>query len=76
MTEVRNEMQEKLDALTIENEDLKRKLNVLHTTTTNVRRDLNETGRLTKQDLIQSNFNEQYSRKNNIKVFNFPRRVK
>ena len=76
VTEVRNEMQEKIDALAIENEDLKRKIQVLHTTTTSVRKDLNETGRLTKQALINSNFNEQYSRKNNIKVFNFPRKEK
>ena len=49
---------------------------MLHTTTTSVRKDLNETGRLTKQALINNNFNEQYSRKNNIKVFNFPRKEK
>lgn len=76
VSEVRNEMQEKVDALAIENEDLKRKLHVLHTTTTGMRKDLNETARMTKQAHINSNFNEQYSRKNNIKVFNFPRKEK
>lgn len=76
LSEVKRDMQEKIDALAVENEDLKRKMNVLHTTTTGIRKDLNETARQTKQAIINSNFNEQYSRKNNIKVFNFPRKEK
>ncbi|CAC5360761.1 unnamed protein product [Mytilus coruscus] len=36
----------------------------------------NETSRLSKQADISSNYNEQYSRKNNIKIINFPRKDK
>ena len=48
ISEVKNEMQEKIDALSIENDDLKRKIQVLHGTTTNIRKDLNETTRIAK----------------------------
>jgi Skp family chaperone for outer membrane proteins len=68
---VKNEMQEKIDALSIENEDLKRKLEKVEKTST-IRKDLNYTFWLTKQSVISANYNEQHSRKNNTKVFNFP----
>ena len=76
VTEVKDEMQEKLDAMSIENEELKKKIQVLHNTTTTIRKDLNDTRRITKEANISSNYNEQYSRKNNIKVLNLPRREK
>ncbi|CAG2231833.1 unnamed protein product [Mytilus edulis] len=74
--EVKNEMQEKFDALTIENEDLKNKIQAIQYSNTTIRRDLNETSRLSRQADISSNYNEQYSRKNNIKIINFPRKDK
>ncbi|CAC5399162.1 unnamed protein product [Mytilus coruscus] len=74
--EVKNEMQEKFDALSIENEELKNKLHAIQYSNTTIRRDLNETSRLSRQADISSNYNEQYSRKNNIKIINFPRKDK
>lgn len=74
VNEVKNDMQEKIEALSIENQDLKNKIRELHATITNIRRDLNETTRIAKQADVSSNYNEQYSRKNNIKIMNFPRK--
>lgn len=71
---VKNEMQEKIDAMSIENEDLKRKLEKVETTTSTIRKDLNYTCWLAKQSVMSANYNEQYSRKNNVKVFNFPKK--
>ena len=42
----------------------------------NVKTTLNRNVILTKDATIQSNYNEQYSRKNNIKVFNIKKRDK
>ncbi|CAC5419331.1 unnamed protein product [Mytilus coruscus] len=72
--EVKNEMQEKLDVLAIENEDLKKQIQDIQYPNTTIIRDLNKTSRLSKQADISSNYNEQYSRKNNIKILNFPRK--
>jgi len=71
---VKNEMQEKIDAMSIENEDLKRKLEKVKTTTSTIRKDLNYTCWLAKQSVMSANYNEQYSRKNNVKGFNFPKK--
>jgi hypothetical protein len=55
-------MQEKIDAMSTENEDLKRKLEKV------------ETYWVAKQSVMSANYNEQYSRKTNVKVFNFPKK--
>lgn len=75
ITKVKDDMQEKIDALSIENEDLKKKVKTLNETTANIRKDLIATTRVAKEADISSNYNEQYSRKNNIKILNFPRKM-
>ena len=76
VSKIQNDMQERLDALTIENENLRKKLDLGAAQISSFKKDLAETSRVTKLANISSNYNEQYSRKNNIKVFNFPRREK
>jgi ABC-type phosphate transport system auxiliary subunit len=69
LTQVTNNMQEKIDALSLENENLKGQLDATKNVLGNVKTTLNRNVILTKDTTIQSNYNEQYSRKNNIKVF-------
>ena len=73
---IQNEMEEKVEALSIENEDLKKRLEVGTAQITSIKKEFSETVQVAKQANMSSNYNEQYSRKNNIKVFNFPRREK
>ena len=73
---VKNEMQEKIDAISIENEDSKRKLEKVETTTSTIRKYLSYTCWLAKQSVMSAHYNEQYSRKNSVKVFNFPKKCK
>ncbi|XP_063397543.1 uncharacterized protein LOC134681835 [Mytilus trossulus] len=72
--EIKHEMQKQLEVLVLENEDLKKQMSALQYPNSTIRRDLNRTSRLSKQADISSNYNEQYSRKNNIKILNFPRK--
>ncbi|CAC5379925.1 unnamed protein product [Mytilus coruscus] len=58
--------------LSIENEHLRRKIDQNETKTLSIRKELSETTEIAKVTNISSNYNEQYSRKNNIKVYNFP----
>ena len=76
LTQVTNNMQEKIDALSLENENLKGQLDATKNVLGNVKTTLNRNVILTKDPTIQSNYNEQYSRKNNIKVFNMKKRDK
>ena len=76
LTQVTNNMQEKIDALSLENENLKGQLDATKNVLGNVKTTLNRNVILTKDATIQSNYNEQYSRKNNIKVFNMKKRDK
>jgi hypothetical protein len=69
-------MQEKIDALSMENENLKGQLDATKNVLGNVKTTLNRNVILTKDATIQSNYNEQYSGKNNIKVFNMKKRDK
>ena len=62
--------------MNIENEDLKKKFEMSKNTTLVTKKELHDTARMTRQAICNSNYNEQYSRKNNIKVFNFPRKQK
>jgi alpha-galactosidase len=56
--------------------DLKKRLEVGTAQITSIKKEFSETVQVAKQANMSSNYNEQYSRKNNIKVFNFPRREK
>lgn len=76
VSKIQNDMSEKIDALTIENEDLRKRLEASAKQMDNMKKDLTETVKLARNNNISSNYNEQYSRKNNIKVFNFPRKEK
>lgn len=49
-------MQEKLDALFIENEDPKNTIQAIQYSNTTIRRDLNGTSRLSKQADVSSNY--------------------
>jgi ABC-type phosphate transport system auxiliary subunit len=68
LTQVTNNMQEKIDALSLENENLKGQLDATKNVLGNVKTTLNRNVILTKDATIQSNYNEQYSRKNNSDV--------
>ncbi|VDI46270.1 Hypothetical predicted protein [Mytilus galloprovincialis] len=74
ITKIEKEMEEKAEALSIENEHLKKRLDAMSSHITPIKTDLAETAKVAKIANLSSNYNEQYSRKNNIKVFNFPRR--
>lgn len=69
-----NEIKEKVDALTIENENLKSKLEKCMSQNTTLRQELSYTTKIAQSADLSSNYNEQYSRKNNIKVYNFPKK--
>lgn len=72
LNKIQTEMQEKVEALSIENEHLRRKIDQNEAKTISIKKELSETTEIAKVTNISSNYNEQYSRKNNIKVFNFP----
>jgi hypothetical protein len=55
---------------------LKKRLEVGTAQITSIKKEFSETVQVAKQANMSSNYNEQYSRKNNIKVFNFTRREK
>ena len=69
-------MEEKVEALSIENEDFKKRLEVGTAQITSIKKEFSETVKVAKRANMSSNYNEQYSRKHNIKVFNFPWREK
>jgi hypothetical protein len=52
------------------------KLILISSQITSIKKEFSETVQVVKQANMSSKYNEQYSRKNNIKVFNFPRREK
>lgn len=72
--QVEKEMQETIDALKLENETLRRRSDEFKETIVQQKKTINQTSKLTQEAIISANYNEQYSRKNNIKVMNFPRR--
>ncbi|VDH91542.1 Hypothetical predicted protein [Mytilus galloprovincialis] len=72
VSEVIEEMQEKIDALSIENENLREKAEVAMKSLSATKKELHQNERLTREAITSSNYNEQYSRKNNIRVINFP----
>lgn len=74
LNKVKQDMQETIDALSIENENLKQKTEYLKLETATIKKEMAETNKLTKEAIISSNYNEQYSRKTNIKVHNFPQK--
>ena len=65
---IQNEMEEKVEALSIENEELKKRLEVGTAQITSIKKEFSETVEVAKQANMSSNYNEQYSRKNNISV--------
>lgn len=67
-------LNEKIESLIIENEDLKKKLDKCFSQTDTLKQELSNTTKIARNADLSSNYNEQYSRKNNIKVFNFPKK--
>ena len=65
---VKKMVEEKVEALSIENEDLKKRLEVGTAQVTSIKKEFSETVQVAKQANMSSNYNEQYSRKNNISV--------
>lgn len=68
------EMNEKIEAISIENENLQKQLDKCFNQNSSLKQELTYTTRLARSVDMSSNYNEQYSRKNNIKVFHFPRK--
>jgi myosin heavy subunit len=69
-----NEMQSKIDSLEFDNTNLKEKIQKIEDTTTSENKSLqeqvNKAYELSKLAHQKANYNEQYSRKNNIKILN------
>ncbi|CAC5398663.1 unnamed protein product [Mytilus coruscus] len=65
-------MQEKIDTLSIENENLRQKAEVAMKSLSATKKELHQNERLTRDAITSINYNEQYSRKNNKRVLNFP----
>ncbi|XP_071149410.1 uncharacterized protein [Mytilus edulis] len=77
LTTVQKEMQEmqnKFEALSIENEELRKQIDQTRDVVIKNKKGLEDSTRMNQEALTSANYNEQYSRKNNIKVMNFPRR--
>ncbi|CAG2247336.1 unnamed protein product [Mytilus edulis] len=68
------EMQNKFEALSIENEELRKQIDQTRDVVIKNKKGLEDSTRMNQEALTSANYNEQYSRKNNIKVMNFPRR--
>ena len=76
LAKFQNEVQEKMEALTIENENLKKNIEMNISCMSKLKHEMAETQKIAKENSISSNYNEQYSRKNNIKVYNLPKKEK
>ncbi|CAG2257503.1 unnamed protein product [Mytilus edulis] len=63
ITKIEKKMEEKAEALSIENEHLKKRLDAMSSHITPIKTDLAETAKVAKIANLSSNFNEQYSRK-------------
>ena len=68
---IQNEMERKVKALNIENEDLKKRLEVGIAEITSIKKEFSETVQVAKQANMSSNYNEQYSRKTISKCSTF-----
>ena len=66
---IQNEMEVKVEALSIENEDLKKRLELGTSQITSIKKEFSETVQVAKQANMSSNYNEQYSRKNKCSTF-------
>ncbi|XP_056019041.1 uncharacterized protein LOC130054214 [Ostrea edulis] len=75
-TNLKEEYEEKLNAMTIENENLGREIKALKESNLKLKTEINTTKGSIRDTIRSTNFNEQYSRKNNIKVFNLPTKQK
>lgn len=65
-------LQNHIDALYFENNNLKEKLHTKEKEIKQLTEDTNEINIRSKEALKQANYNEQYSRKNNIRILNLP----
>lgn len=72
MRSFKEEYDNKIQAVTIENENLIKEIKFLKDTNIKLKKDISINRHYTQEAIKSANFNEQYSRKNNIKVFNFP----
>ncbi|CAC5420132.1 unnamed protein product [Mytilus coruscus] len=68
------EMQNKFEAVSIENEELRKQIDQTRDVVIKNKKGLEDSTRMNQEAITSANYNEQYSRKNNIKVMNFPRR--
>ena len=68
---IQNEMEGKVKALNIENEDLKKRLEVGIAEITSIKKEFSETVQVAKQANMSNNYNEQYSRKTISKCSTF-----
>jgi hypothetical protein len=62
--------------VTLENESLIKEIKSLKDSSSKLRKGINMNRHYTQEAIKAANFNEQDSRKNNIKVFNFPTKPK
>ena len=66
------EIEEKIEGLEFENGDLKDRLKQTETDLKTCMKNIRACEKLVRTSAQKSNYNEQYSRKNNVKIFNIP----
>jgi hypothetical protein len=69
---LKKDYDEKINALSVENESLTNEIKTLRDTNAKLKTEINVNKGHTLEAMRSANFNEQYSRKNNVKVFNLP----
>ena len=67
---LREECDNKIQALELENESLTNELKIVKEANLKLKSEVNTNKTIAQESLKAANFNEQYSRKNNIKIFN------
>ena len=70
-----NDLKEKFDALSIENDNMKKQLDQCMMQTSRLKQELSYTTRLARSVDLSSNYNEQYSRKTTSRSITFPEKT-
>jgi hypothetical protein len=73
---LKQDYEEKLNAMSIENESMAREIKVLKDDNSKLKTEINVIKENVLDATRSANFNEQYSRKNNVKVLNLPTKEK
>ena len=72
ISELKEEYETKIKGMEIVNDSLTKEVSLLKETNAKLKTQVNMDRQLVQEAAISCNFNEQYSRKNNVKILNFP----